>query len=161
MRRGRGALFVSMGVAVLLTARPADAAPVVTKVLVPVTKATHDPCTGEGVLLMGNFEAEFLASTGGSGDIVVRFAFQAAGVEGVGVSSGVHYLLVGQGHGTSIGGHGERLVTAADFTSIAFAEPGVDVHRAQVSTTLGFTVQVDGAIVDVSVDSVVIDQSDC
>lgn len=132
-----------------------------TKTVVPVSKSVQDPCAGKGVLLSENLEAHFLSSFEESGDIVVRHAIQAAGVQGIGASSGASYLVVGQGHGTSLDRHGQRLVTAADFALIALATPGVEVHRVSVSTTLALTVQVDGTVLDSLVDSIVIDQGDC
>jgi len=158
-RRRLFALVVAVQAAMAISAPPAHAGVVVTKSHVPAVGTVENPCAGEDVLLSGDLEAVFVTSIEDSGDILVRYSFQAAGVKGIGATTGLPYLLVGEGHGTSSGHQLQRAVTASDYAMIAPAVPGI--HRARATASVSFAVQLSGEISDVSLDSVFIDKIDC
>jgi hypothetical protein len=160
-RRRLVALVVIASTATLLPALPAEALVITTKAFVPVETSVDDPCTGELVQLSGEIRAVFLTSTEESGDLVVRYAFEAPGVHGEGETTGLDYLLLGEIHGISVGQHRDRAVTAADFEMLAQPSPGVEVSRASVTASFGFTIGFSGGIEQVSMNSLVVDKLDC
>jgi len=158
-RRRPFALVFAVVAAVVTSASPAHATVVVTKTHVSVVATVENPCAGEDILLVGDLEAAFVTSIEEADDILVRYSFQAANVKGIGATTGLSYLLVGEGHGTSSGHHGQRAVTASDFAMITLALP--EVHRARATASVSFTVQLGGEIGQISVGSVFIDKIDC
>jgi len=108
-RRRLLALVMAVQAAMAISALPAHAGVVVTKSLVSAVGSVEIPWAGEDVLLSGDLQAVFVTSIEDSGDILVRYSFQAAAVKGVGATTGLPYLLVGEGHGTSSGRHGQAV----------------------------------------------------
>jgi hypothetical protein len=158
MLRLRLASVVVAAAAILFSASPANAEVVVTQTGVSITQTVKHPCTGEDVLLSGDLKAEFVTSLSPSGEILVRYSLQAAGLTGSG-TAGTPYVLVGEGHGVSSGQRRDRTVTASDFAAVATAF--ADVHRARATASVSFAIQLSGEVTDVSVDSIFIDQIDC
>jgi hypothetical protein len=162
MLRRRSVTLLLTASSIAVVSAPADAAEViVTKLSVPVTTSVDDPCTGEDVALSGDFEAEFVTSVEEEGDLLVRYAFQAGGVKGVGETTGLRYELVGEGHGTSASHHLQRAVTVSDFAMIARPTAGVQIGRARATARFGFTIGLSGQIEQLSMDSLFIDKIDC
>ena len=158
-RRRLFALVMAVQAAMAISALPAHAGVVVTKSLVSAVGTVENPCAGEDVLLSGDLQAVFVTSIEDSGDILVRYSFQAAGVKGIGATTGLPYLLVGEGHGTSSGRQLQRAVTESDFAALALTP--AEVHRARATASFSFAVQLSGEIGQVSLDSVFIDKIDC
>lgn len=125
---------------------------------VPVRHAAFDPCLGELVDVSGTLRLQILAEFLEGGSYKVRWMVEATDMTGRTRSGNDLYRFTGASSGESTVEHRDRLVTPADFLSIALGSPGVDVHRPNVAprmrVTLSLMPPVQGPFEGVEVEAV-------
>lgn len=125
---------------------------------VPIRHVAFDPCVGELVDVSGTLRLQVLAELLEGGRYKIRWVVEATDVTGRTRSGDERYRFTGASSGESTLEHRDRLVTSADFLSIALGSPGVDVHRPNVTprmeATLSLTPPVQGPLEGVEVEAV-------
>lgn len=120
----------------------------VTRMTATIEHTVRQPCTGQLVDLSGRLMLELRTRALGTDRSELRYTAESMDVTGEAQSGGGTYRLAGAATGRLTAHHGDRAVTAADFTLIAAASPGVAVGRARVPTrvevTIAFPVSTEG-----------------